>query len=97
MMLADLGADVIKIEPVTGDAMRRAVGPFVGCQRGKRDIAVNLKTPEGLERVKYLLHTYQQSEERQSKDQGRMPVSYDFLWSALGIDQRRESWATAIE
>jgi hypothetical protein len=56
-----------------------------------------IKTPEGLESVKYLLHTYEQSEARQSKDQRRMPVSYDFLWSALGIDQRRESWATAME
>jgi SEC-C motif len=24
-------------------------------------------------------------------------VSYDFMWSELGIDQRRESWATAME
>ena len=30
--------------------------------------------------------TYEQSEARQSKDQRRMPVSYDFLWSELGID-----------
>ena len=56
-----------------------------------------IKTPEWLERVKYLLHTYEQSEAWQSKDQRRMPVSYDFLWSELGIDQRRESWAPAIE
>jgi hypothetical protein len=44
-----------------------------------------IKTPEGLERVKYLLHTYEQSESRQSKEQRRMPVSYDFLWNELGI------------
>jgi crotonobetainyl-CoA:carnitine CoA-transferase CaiB-like acyl-CoA transferase len=48
MVIGDLGADVIKVEPVTGDGMR--IGkPFVGCQRGKRDIALNLKTPEGLD------------------------------------------------
>ncbi|HEY7440728.1 MAG TPA: CoA transferase [Acidimicrobiia bacterium] len=49
MVLADLGADVIKVEPVTGDGMRMAGKPFFGCQRGKRDIALNLKTERGLE------------------------------------------------
>ncbi len=48
MVLGDLGADVIKVEPVTGDGMRLAGKPFFGCQRGKRDIAVDLKTPDGL-------------------------------------------------
>src|SRR5271165_2551827 len=46
--------------------------------------AMRIKTPEGLERVKYLVDTYEQSEARQSKDQRRMPVSYDFLWIELG-------------
>jgi crotonobetainyl-CoA:carnitine CoA-transferase CaiB-like acyl-CoA transferase len=49
MLLADLGADVIKVEPTRGDGMRlNFVGPFMGCQRGKRDIALDLKQPEGL-------------------------------------------------
>jgi len=49
MLLADLGADVIKVEPTQGDGMRGSVvGSFMGCQRGKRDIAVDLKRPEGL-------------------------------------------------
>jgi crotonobetainyl-CoA:carnitine CoA-transferase CaiB-like acyl-CoA transferase len=48
MILGDLGAEVIKIEPVTGDGMRLATKPFVGCQRGKRDIALNIKDPRGL-------------------------------------------------
>ncbi len=48
MIIGDLGAEIIKVEPVTGDGMRLAGKPFFGCQRGKRDIAVNLKTPEGL-------------------------------------------------
>lgn len=51
MVLGDLGAEVIKVEPVRGDAMRMAGMPFVGCQRGKRDIAVDLKRPEGVEIV----------------------------------------------
>lgn len=49
MVLADMGATVIKIEPVTGDGMRMAGKPFFGCQRGKRSIALNVKTPEGLD------------------------------------------------
>ena len=49
MILSDLGAEVIKVEPVTGDAMRLAAAPFVGCQRGKRSIALDLRKPEGLE------------------------------------------------
>jgi len=48
MILGDLGMDVIKIEPVTGDGMRMGAAPFFGCQRGKRDIAINLKDPDGL-------------------------------------------------
>ena len=51
MLLADLGAEVIKVEPVRGDSMRMAGMPFVGCQRGKLDIAVDVKAPEGLEAV----------------------------------------------
>ncbi len=50
MLLADLGADVIKVEPTRGDGMRgQVVGSFMGCQRGKRDIALDLKQPDGLE------------------------------------------------
>jgi crotonobetainyl-CoA:carnitine CoA-transferase CaiB-like acyl-CoA transferase len=49
MLLGDLGADVIKVEPTRGDGMRATViGSFMGCQRGKRDIAVDLKQPDGL-------------------------------------------------
>jgi crotonobetainyl-CoA:carnitine CoA-transferase CaiB-like acyl-CoA transferase len=50
MLLSDLGAEVIKVEPTRGDGMRAAVtGSFMGCQRGKRDIAIDLKQPEGVE------------------------------------------------
>ena len=57
MILGDLGADVIKVEPVMGDAMRLAGKPFFGCQRGKRDIAINLKTDEGRALVLELVKT----------------------------------------
>src|SRR5262249_11978071 len=45
MVIGDLGADVIKAEPVTGDGMRPVGTPFFGCQRGKRDSALNLNDP----------------------------------------------------
>lgn len=54
MMLADLGADVVKVEPVDGEPWRFATpfAPtesrwFVSLNRGKRDLAVNLRSEEG--------------------------------------------------
>src|SRR5262245_59754431 len=51
LLLADLGADVIKVEPKDGDATRRlpgfAAGFFAAYNRNKRSIAVDLKRPEG--------------------------------------------------
>ena len=47
MVIGDLGADVIKVEPVAGDSMRMVGGPFFGCQRGKRSIAIDLKKERG--------------------------------------------------
>jgi crotonobetainyl-CoA:carnitine CoA-transferase CaiB-like acyl-CoA transferase len=49
MLMADLGADVIKLETTTGDMMRHVERVFAGCQRGKRDIALDLKKPESRE------------------------------------------------
>ncbi|HWW45284.1 MAG TPA: CoA transferase [Acidimicrobiia bacterium] len=48
-LLADLGADVIKLEPLDGDLLRPTVKPFNGAQRGKRCISANLKDPRGKE------------------------------------------------
>jgi crotonobetainyl-CoA:carnitine CoA-transferase CaiB-like acyl-CoA transferase len=48
MLLADLGADVIKVEPVTGDPVRGwRDGFFVACNRGKRGVALDLGRSEG--------------------------------------------------
>jgi crotonobetainyl-CoA:carnitine CoA-transferase CaiB-like acyl-CoA transferase len=49
MLLGDLGATVIKLESPLGDQMRNVTQPFNGCQRGKLDIVVDLKAPDGLE------------------------------------------------
>jgi len=57
MILADLGMDVIKVEPVAGDGMRMAGTPFFGCQRGKRDLGLNIKDPAGLELALRLVAT----------------------------------------
>lgn len=49
MMLADLGADVIKIEVPTGDYFRDVMpAAFTLINRGKRSIALDLKAPSGL-------------------------------------------------
>ena len=44
-VLANLGADVFKIEPVEGDPFRSDGGPFLVCNRGKRAIGIDLKAP----------------------------------------------------
>lgn len=49
MLLGDLGATVYKLESPEGDQMRNVTKPFNGCQRGKRNVIADLKTPEGLE------------------------------------------------
>ncbi len=45
-LLADLGADVIKLEPPAGDGMRGFDRAFAAAQAGKRAIAADLKDPE---------------------------------------------------
>ncbi|MET3577806.1 crotonobetainyl-CoA:carnitine CoA-transferase CaiB-like acyl-CoA transferase [Mesorhizobium robiniae] len=71
-LLADLGADVIKVEsPDGGDDTRKWGPPFVmshdgenlsaayyhSCNRGKRSIAIDFSTPEGAETVRRLVAT----------------------------------------
>jgi crotonobetainyl-CoA:carnitine CoA-transferase CaiB-like acyl-CoA transferase len=64
LMLADYGADVIKIEPPTGDIVRnlagRAISPnmspkFLHLNRNKRSLAIDLKKPEAYAALKKLL------------------------------------------
>ena len=64
MMLADQGADVIKVESPNGDLMRHfssgrnGLGAtFLCCNRNKRSIAVDLKAADGLAIVKNLIAT----------------------------------------
>lgn len=59
MILADLGADVVKIEPgPAGDATRRLTGAAIGFfptfNRNKRSLCIDLKRPEGVALVRRL-------------------------------------------
>jgi crotonobetainyl-CoA:carnitine CoA-transferase CaiB-like acyl-CoA transferase len=66
MMLADQGADVIKVESPHGDLMRHFSrgrngmnAAFLSCNRNKRSLAVDLKSADGLEILKKLIATAQ--------------------------------------
>jgi crotonobetainyl-CoA:carnitine CoA-transferase CaiB-like acyl-CoA transferase len=61
-LLADLGAEVIKIEAPGGDTLRKYPSTlaaesraFLGVNRGKRGLALDLKKPEGLDVLKRLV------------------------------------------
>jgi crotonobetainyl-CoA:carnitine CoA-transferase CaiB-like acyl-CoA transferase len=56
MMLADLGAEVVKVEALGGDPFRELPG-FFGWNRGKRSIAVDLKALDGRAIVDRLVTT----------------------------------------
>lgn len=61
--LADMGADVIKVEPPDGDVMRNAgnapspkMGPiFLAVNRNKRSLCLDLKRPEAIDALKRLI------------------------------------------
>jgi crotonobetainyl-CoA:carnitine CoA-transferase CaiB-like acyl-CoA transferase len=48
VVLADLGADVIKVEATTGDPNRSIFRAYTAANRGKRAIMIDLKTAEGV-------------------------------------------------
>ncbi len=58
-LLAALGADVVKIEPPSGDAFRRNVGTgsryFCQYNAGKRSVVIDLKRPEGVALIKKMV------------------------------------------
>ena len=61
LVLADLGAEVIKIEPPGGDNTRRLLGSGAGFyplfNRNKKSLVLDLQTPEGREAVLKLIDT----------------------------------------
>ncbi|PSL83387.1 CoA transferase [Variovorax sp. WS11] len=61
-LLADMGAEVVKIEPPSGDNLRKYPSTleaesraFIGVNRNKKGLALDLKKPEGLEVLHRLL------------------------------------------
>ena len=61
MALGDLGADVIKVEPLTGDSTRRLLGSGAGFyplfNRNKKSLALDLQSAQGREVVLRLIAT----------------------------------------
>ncbi|WP_439588629.1 CaiB/BaiF CoA transferase family protein [Hydrogenophaga sp.] len=61
MVLADLGAEVIKVEPPTGDNTRRLLGSGAGFyplfNRNKKSLVLDLQSHEGQEAVRKLIAT----------------------------------------
>ncbi|HET6794314.1 MAG TPA: CoA transferase [Acidimicrobiales bacterium] len=77
-LLAELGADVVKVEPLTGDSFR---GPgFAAYNKGQRGMAVDLSRPEGrslflrlVERADVVVDNYRPGV------LGRLGITYDDL------------------
>ncbi len=92
-LLADQGADVIKVEPPGGDNLRRYPSTldaesraFLGVNRGKRGLVLDLKQPEGLaalhelaRQADVLVHNFRPSVP------GRLGIGYEQL---AGINPR---------
>jgi crotonobetainyl-CoA:carnitine CoA-transferase CaiB-like acyl-CoA transferase len=61
MVLADMGAEVIKVEPIDGDRTRHLLGAGAGFfpmfNRNKKSIAIDLHTPDGAEVARKLAAT----------------------------------------
>src|SRR5690625_1072964 len=63
LILADLGAEVIKVEPTPKGEMAREWGPFddatsvyyLSCNRNKKSLAVNFRSEEGLALLRQLI------------------------------------------
>ena len=88
MILTDLGAETIKIEPAGIDWQRRGPGPYVdgistyffSVNRGKKSLALDLKTPEAVEIVRDLVRTVDVLTENFSPGtMTRLGLGYDAL------------------
>lgn len=115
MLLADLGAEVIKIEaPSLGGDVSRAVGPYMlgdgdsqffqTFSRGKKSLALEIKTPEGRTQFEALVREADAVANNLRGDQpAKMKITYDYLkainpkivcahLSAYGRDNDRATW-----
>jgi crotonobetainyl-CoA:carnitine CoA-transferase CaiB-like acyl-CoA transferase len=84
MVLADLGAEVIKVEPLLGDSTRRLMGAGAGFfplfNRNKKSLALDITQPAGLEVLLKLLTTADVfSENFKSGTMDKLGFGYDAL------------------
>lgn len=84
LVLADLGAEVIKVEPPSGDNTRRLLGSGAGFyplfNRNKKSLVLDLQTPEGREAVLRLIDTADiVSENFKSGTMERLGLDYEHL------------------
>ena len=84
MVLADLGADVIKVEPITGDNTRRLLGSGAGFlplfNRNKKSIALDLQSAQGREVALKLCATADMvSENFKPSTMKKLGLDYDTL------------------
>jgi crotonobetainyl-CoA:carnitine CoA-transferase CaiB-like acyl-CoA transferase len=84
MVLADLGAEVIKVEPLAGDNTRRLIGSGAGFfpmfNRNKKSIALDLQTSEGKEAALKLIATADiVSENFKPGTMAKLGLDYDTL------------------
>jgi MYXO-CTERM domain-containing protein len=110
-LLADLGADVIKLETVLGDQLRGIERPFFSAQAGKRSISANLKDPR-LEKALRGLFEWADVVHHNLRPGAaeRLGTDYDSVravnpniiyvyapgWGATGPDQFRQSFAPML-
>ena len=108
MMLADQGAEVVKIEPPRGEYMRHAghkhegmSASFLSCNRSKRSLSVDIKSPKGLDIVKKLVEEHGGAIEAENLDDGgaviriQLPVNESAREAMMAMlpsrgDKRRE-------
>jgi formyl-CoA transferase len=76
MLLSDMGADVIKIEPPDGDSWRSVAGGFLAYNRGKRSISIDLKKAESKQVISKLI----------SKSDILIENARWGVWHRLGLD-----------
>ena len=109
MVLADLGAEVIKVEPIghgrEGDNTRKLLGSGAGFfplfNRNKKSLALDLKTPEGKEAVLRLIATADIfSENFKAGTMDRLGLGYDVqnmrsILRSLGPIATAEAFYTA--
>ena len=84
MVLADLGAEVIKVEPPAGDNTRRLLGSGAGFyplfNRNKKSLVLDLQSPEGKEAVLRLIATADVvSENFKPETMKKLGLDYDSL------------------